>query len=450
MAANARASSGRLASLSRGVASLVHRHVLALLLLGFSSGLPLTLSGSTLRWWMSEAGVDIQAIGLYALVGTPYTLKVLWAPVIDACQVPVLGKRLGHLRGWLVLTQLALMCAIAALGCVDPGRSPASVAVAAVALATVSATQDLAVDAFRVRYLATEHQAAGAAHFVTAYRIGMWVASTATPALVQWLQHRGTARPWMWGYSAMAGLVLIGLLASLLATEPPHPAATAHATAGAKSLGVKAAMSAVARPLSDFVSKRNAVLALVFVVAFKLCDTVAGTMTSPFVQSLGFDKVTFAAARSVGQVATIVGGLAGGVLAGAVRLPTALWVAGALQMVSNLMFTWLAWVGPSAPALALTLTVENFTGAMGNCIFVAYLSSLCTSPLHTATQYALLSALASTGRTTLSSLSGFLAAALGWPAFFVASAAAAAPSFMLLAWLQRRGHFALSSSQKRQ
>ncbi len=179
-----------------------------------------------------------------------------------------------------------------------------------------------------------------------------------------------------------------------------------------------------------------------FVVLYKLCDALAGTMTAPFVLSLGYDKGTYAAiVKGVGLAALLVGGFAGGVVARAMPLGTSLWLGAILQMVSNLAFVWLYFQPAGAWALTAAIVVENFTGAIGTVIFVAYLSALCGNPLHTATQYALLTALASTGRTFLSSGSGFVVNAIGWPVFFVATAIVALPSLALLAWLQRRGHF---------
>jgi len=181
---------------------------------------------------------------------------------------------------------------------------------------------------------------------------------------------------------------------------------------------------------------------LAFVVLYKLCDAFAGAMTAPFVIDLGFSRNDYAAiVKGVGLAATLIGGFAGGTLARAYPLVTSLWIGAFLQMASNLVFTWQALVGVNLWALTLTIVVENFTGAIGTVIFVAYLSSLCGNPLHTATQYALLTALAAVGRTYLSAGAGFIAERTGWASFFVISALTALPSLALLLWLQRRGHF---------
>lgn len=424
----------------------VEPRVLTVLFLGFSSGLPLALSGSTLALWMADVGVDLATIGLFALVGVPYTLKFLWAPLVDALDVPLLGRALGHRRGWLVFSQLLLIAAILFLGALDPVTAPWLVAVGALAVAIASATQDIVIDAFRVEYLETEEQAAGMAWFVAAYRIGLLAATAGAVGLVAWLEVIGVDRGavWFYGYMAMAVLVLVGMGAALYAREPGGEAArarreTAHAGANPLARLFSTAWAAFA----DFLAKSDALAILIFVVAFKLCDTFAGVMTGPFVIGIGFDKASYAAiVKGVGLAAALAGGAVGGLVARALPFASALWIAALLQMASNLVFSWQAVVGVNHAALSLTIIVENFTGAIGTVIFVAYLSALCASPLHTATQFALLTALAAVGRTTLASLSGFVAETTGWFLFFALSALAALPGLALLAWLQRRGHFA--------
>src|SRR5580765_3685291 len=356
--------------------------VLIVLLLGFSSGLPLALSGSTLMVWMREAGVDLRTIGLFALVGTPYTLKFIWAPLVDALHVPLFTQKLGRRRGWLVLSQLLLIGAILLLALTDPARSPLLVALGALLVATMSSTQDIVVDALRVESLPESEQAAGMASYVAAYRIGMLVSTAGALFIVSGFESTGIARSaaWMWGYVVMAALVLIGTVTALAATEPEQSARAEAAT----------------RTETAFVRVLNAA----------------------------------------------IGGFAGGFVARRYSLAASLWIGGVLQAIANLSFSWLALVGVNQWALAFAITAENFTSAIGTVIFVAYLSALCRNPLHTATQYALLTALAAVGRTYLSSTAGYVAAATGWAWFFVICMLAGIPSLLLLAWLQRRGHFA--------
>ena len=416
--------------------------VLIVLMLGFSSGLPLALSGSTLQIWMRESGLDLGTIGLFALVGTPYTLKFLWAPLVDALHVPIFTRAFGRRRGWLVFSQLLLIGAILLLALTDPARSPLFVALGALLVATMSSTQDIVVDAFRVESLPESEQAAGMASYVAAYRIGMLVSTVGVLFIVSGFERAGVERSlaWTWGYVVMAALILIGTVTALAATEPTQSAAAEAATSSetAFSRVLHAAIGA----FSEFLSRKHAWMALAFVVSFKLTDAFSGAMTAPFVIDIGFSKVDYATiVKGVGLAATLIGGFAGGYVARRYSLVVSLWIGGVLQAVSNLVFAWLALVGTNQWALAVAISAENFTGAIGTVIFVAYLSALCQNPLHTATQYALLTALAAVGRTYLSSGAGYVAEATGWPLFFVISVVVAVPSLILLAWLQQRGHF---------
>jgi len=416
--------------------------VLIVLLLGFSSGLPLALSGSTLQIWMRESGVDLGTIGLLALVGTPYTLKFLWAPLVDALHVPFFTRAFGRRRGWLLFSQLLLIATILALALSDPSRAPFAAAFAALLVATASSTQDIVVDAFRVESLPESEQAAGMASYVAAYRIGMLVSTAGALFMVSGFESSGLPRTaaWMWGYVAMAALVLIGTVTALAATEPAQSARAEAATEADDAFMriVHAAFGAFA----EFLTRKDALAALGFVVLFKFTDAFSGTMTAPFVIDLGFSKVDYAAiVKGVGLAATLIGGFAGGFVARRYSLAASLWIGGALQAVANLSFSWLALIGVNQWALAFAITAENFTSAIGTVIFVAYLSALCRNPLHTATQYALLTALAAVGRTYLASGAGYVAKATGWPLFFAICVIVAIPSLALLGWLQRRGHF---------
>ena len=416
--------------------------VLIVMMLGFSSGLPLALSGSTLLVWVSENGVSLGTIGLFTLVGTPYTLKFLWAPLVDGLNIPLLTRGLGRRRGWLVFTQLLLMAAIVGLALTDPARSPFYVALGALLVATTSATQDIVVDAFRVESLAENEQAAGMASYVAAYRVGMVASTAGALFLVTGFEYAGLSRldAWMASFAAMAGLVLVGIVTVLCAREPEQSRIADAAAGGKPSIGriAEAAMGS----FSEFLTQRYAIIVLVFVMLFKFTDAFAGAMTVPFIIDIGFTRNDYAIiVKGVGLAATLIGGFAGGFLARGYSLVTCLWIGGLLQAVSNLTFTWLALVGPQQWALTVAVSVEAFTGAIGTVIFVAYLSALCRNPLHTATQYALLTALASVGRIYLSSGAGYVAQMSGWPLFFVISVVVAVPSLILLAWLQRRGHF---------
>src|SRR5215831_11968617 len=416
--------------------------VLIVLFLGFSSGLPLALSGSTLLVWMRESGVDLGTIGLFALVGTPYTLKFLWAPLVDALHVPFFTRRFGRRRGWLLFSQLLLIATILLLALADPARSPLMMAIAALLVAATSSTQDIVVDAFRVESLPESEQAAGMASYVAAYRIGMLVSTAGALFIVSGFESSGLSRhsAWMWGYVVMAALVLIGSITALAATEPEQSVKAEAATQAETAFS--RVMHAAVGAFSEFLSRKDSLAALAFVVLFKFTDAFSGTMTAPFVIDLGFTRNDYAAiVKGVGLAATLIGGFAGGFVARRYSLAASLWIGGVLQAVANLSFSWLALVGVNQWVLALAITAENFTSAIGTVIFVAYLSALCRNPLHTATQYALLTALSAVGRTYLSSGAGFVAKTTGWPLFFMICVVVAIPSLILLAHLQRRKHF---------
>jgi MFS transporter, PAT family, beta-lactamase induction signal transducer AmpG len=419
--------------------------VLVVLLLGFSAGLPFSLAGQTLQAWMTESGVDIKTIGLFAAVGTPYWTKVFWSPAVDALDVPVLTRLLGRRRGWLLLTQLLLMAAIGLLALCDPLRAPGIVAVAALLVTTASATQDIVIDAFRVESLPETEQAAGMASYVAAYRVAALVSGAGALFLVSGFVGLGLTQQNAYGatYIAMALLVLIGIAATLFAVEPEGSirAAADHEAHGREAPARRVLETAIAS-LRDFLSRDHAIAIICFVALFKLADALASAMTTTFVLQIGFTRIELAAIiKGVGFAAALIGGFAGGFVARSYSLRASLWIGSILQTVAILAFSWQAVIGANAAWLTFAITAENFTSALGTVTFVAYLSALCGNPLHTATQYALLTALTALGRTVFALGSGYLATATGWPGYFLLCTASAVPSFVLLALLQRRGHF---------
>jgi PAT family beta-lactamase induction signal transducer AmpG len=264
--------------------------------------------------------------------------------------------------------------------------------------------------------------------------------------LTAWLETQGFAKTAVWpiAYGVAALLVLVGLLAVLAAREPAPRGGEGLADEETGRDALARVTTAAEGAFAEFLARDAAMAVLIFVVLYKVCDALAGAMTAPFILGpLGYDKATYAAiVKGLGLAALLIGGFAGGAVARVLPLAASLWLGAVLQMVSNLVFVWLWFQPPGAWALTVAIVVENFTGAIGTVFFVAYLSALCGNPLHTATQYALLTALASTGRTVLASGTGFIVDAIGWPVFFAATALAALPALALLAWLQRRGHFA--------
>ncbi|NKE72222.1 AmpG family muropeptide MFS transporter [Candidatus Manganitrophus noduliformans] len=393
-----------------------NRRVAVLLLLGFSSGLPLALTFGTLQAWMKDAGVDLAAIGAITLVGLPYTVKYLWAPLMDRYTPPFLGRR----RGWLVVTQLTLMAAIVFMGSLNPVSQPWLLAVTAVLVSFLSASQDIVVDAYRADVLREEELGAGAAVSVLGYRLGMLSSGAMALILADHL-------PWAAVYRIMAGLMLVGVAAALWGTEP-------------KSGGSPRSLAeAVALPFRAFFSRDAALVLLLFIILYKLPDAVAGAMTTPFLLDVGFSKTEIGAVnKGFGLVATIFGAVAAGGLIARLGIYRSLWAFGILQAVTNLTYMGVALAGQNKAALILAVGVDNLSGGMGTAAFVAFLMSL-TEKRYSATQYALLSSLMAITPKIAGAPTGLLAAGLGWPMFFAASVLGAVPGLAVLWWLMRRG-----------
>jgi len=403
--------------------------VLAILVLGFASGLPLALTFGTLTFWLAEAGIEKGAIGLFALAGTAYGWKFVWAPLVDRLPLPGFTALLGRRRGWLLFFQLALIVSILALGASDPGHSIALTAVLAVVVAFFSASQDIVIDAYRVEILEERQQGAGAAVIVIGYRVAMLVSGAGALFIAEFFG-------WFAAYASMAALLLVGVATTLLTPEPA--AGPQVAAAGPRPSPAQRLRATVIEPFAEFLRRNGlgtAVVILLFIMFYKLGDAMLGVMSNPFFVETGFSKDEVASVvKTFGFFATLGGGLLGGMLINARGIIPALWVCGILQMVSNLVFAAQAYVGHSVSFLALTIGVENLAGGMGTAAFVAYLSSLCNVH-YTATQYALLTSFMAQTRTVLASGGGFIAESVDWISFFLLTTAAAAPAFVLLWWL---------------
>lgn len=385
--------------------------MLAALLMGFASGLPLLLTGSVLQAWMTESGVDLGTIGLFALVGLPYTLKFLWAPLFDRF---TLSRRLGRRRGWLLLTQILLVLAIVGLGLSQPAYNPLGVALAALLVTFFSASQDIVIDAYRRESLTDEEQGLGASLYVNGYRVGMLLASGGGLILADHLSFSKV-------YFIMAGVMSVGIITTLLCREPEVSAGTP-----------KTLSEAVVQPFVDYLKRRDALLILVFILLYKVGDTMASHMTTPFYLAIGFSKTDIGAVvKLFGFWATIGGGLVGGVMMLRLGIYRALWIFGVLQGVSTAGFALLAHIGPSIGALAGVIAFENLSGGMGTAAYVAFMASL-TNRKFTATQYALLSSLMGIPRVLVAAPTGHLAAFMGWQEFFILCVVLAIPGLWVL------------------
>ncbi|WP_407852384.1 muropeptide transporter [Bordetella petrii] len=394
------------------------RRVMPLLVLGFASGLPLALTGGTLQAWATVDGVSLEEIGFLTLVGSAYTLKFLWAPLVDRYVPPLLGRR----RGWMLVTQWLLAAAIMAMGALSPATALLPLALLAVAVAFFSATQDIAFDAYCTDVLRREERGAGAAIKVLGYRLAMVVSGGLALILAdQWLG---------WGptYVLMGALMLACSLATLWAPEPERPATAP------RNLG-----QAVVEPFREFFSRRGAYTVLALIVLYKLGDAFAGALSTTFlIRGAGFDPTEVGTVNKVlGLAATIVGALAGGSLMARWGLFRSLMAFGILQAISNLGY-WVIAVAPkSIWLMGAAVGIENLCGGLGTASFVALLMALCQHRF-SATQFALLSALSAVGRIYLAGpLTPPLVHWLGWPGFFLLTVAIALPGLLLL-WRQRR------------
>jgi MFS transporter, PAT family, beta-lactamase induction signal transducer AmpG len=406
----------------------LNRRVLAVLFLGFSSGLPLALSGGTLQAWLTVEGVDIKTIGLFTLVGLPYTLKFLWSPLLDRFVVPLFGRR----RGWVFVFQLVLFASIFAMSLISPVKAPWILALFAFGLAFASSSQDIVVDAYRTEVLREKERGLGAAVSVTGYRVAMLVSGALALILSEILGWRLT-------YMIMAGLMLVGMLATWLGPEPEDPGTPP-----------KTLKEAIGGPLIEFFSRQGAWVMLALIILYKLGDAFAGSLTTSFlIRGVGFSVGEVGAInKGMGLAATIVGALFGGALMARLGLFRSLMLFGVLQAVSNLSFMVLALMGKSYPMMVFTIAFENLAGGMGTAAFVAFLMALCNHNF-TATQFALLSALASLGRVYVGPVSGILVNDFGWLIFFLITFLAAIPGLILL-WKMRNRIQALEKEEGQQ
>lgn len=406
------------------------RRVAPLLALGFASGLPLALTGGTLQAWATVENVSLQEIGFLTLVGTAYTLKFLWAPLVDRYVPPLLGRR----RGWMAVTQVLLAAGLIAMGLLSPADSLGPLALIAVLVAFFSATQDIAFDAYRTDVLRPAERGAGAALSVLGYRLAMLVSGGLALILAdQWLG-------WGQTYALMGGLMLLAVLATFWAPEPEHPGQAPV------SLTI-----AVIEPFREFFSRPQVWLLLLLIVLYKLGDAFAGALSTTFlIRGAGYSPTEVGTVNKLlGLGATIVGVLAGGALMAKLGLYRSLMVFGILQAVSNFGY-WLIAVGPqSIWLMAFGVGLENLCGGMGTAAFVALLMGLCNHQF-SATQFALLSALSAVGRTYLAGpLTPPLVESFGWPLFFAMTVLIALPGLWLL-WRRRDNIIALDERVKAQ
>ncbi len=422
------------------------RRVLSMLFLGFSSGLPFGVLAEPLSAWLFQSGVGKTDIGLFALVSLPYSLKFVWAPLMDRTPLPVLTGLFGRRRGWVLLTQVALLGSIFAMGTTNPAENLLMIGVFALCVSFASASQDIVIDAYRIEILEERSLAAGAATAVFGWRFGQVGGAAAGLVFADIFS-------WPVVFTGMAALVLVGVFAILINPEPSAPTsreAQANEDRAEEFLERKGHLprpvaltlawlyGAVVLPFGEFMTRRGWIAVLLFILLYKFGDAVLAVMKVPFFLEIGFTNTEIAAiAKVFGFNAIIAGGFLGGVVLARFGIMRGLMICGILMAVSNLVFVAQAWAGNDRTMLAATISIENVTTGMGTTAFVAYLSRLC-NVAYTATQYALLTSLMALSRTVMSSGAGWLADRVDWPLFFILTTLAAVPGLVLLFWMMRR------------
>ena len=423
-----------------GLRVYLNPRVIGMLFLGFSAGLPLLLVGGTFSAWLRDLGVELTAIGFLSWVGMAHSIKVLWAPLIDRAQLPVLSRLLGRRRAWMLLAQGVIAVALLGMAFTDPREQLGLVALWAVLAAFGSATQDVAIDAYRVEAEAKHRQGAMAATYVAGYRVAILAAGAGA-------LHLANLDSWSTAYAVMGLLMAVGVVTTLVIAEPAvtvsqstvqleqrvtdYLASTSHQ--GWRRDIQAWLISAVVCPFADFFQRygRASLLILAFIATFRLTDIFMGVMANPFYLDLGFSKAQIAnIAAAFGLGMTLLGAAVGGLLVARFGIARILLLTAFMAPITNLAFAWLAFIGPQTYGLVLAIIADNISGGLAISVFIAYLSSL-TNTAYTATQYALFSSLMTLPGQFLGGFTGMLAEQVGWAPFFIISAGTGLPAIIL-------------------
>lgn len=418
-----------------------------MLFLGFSAGLPLLLVFGTLSAWLREAGVERGTIGHVSWVATLYAIKFAWAPLVDRFPVPVLSRTFGQRRGWMLLAQTGVMSGLLLMAANDPTGALNLLVAAALLVAFSSATQDIAIDAWRIEAVETDLQGAMAATYQMGYRLGMIMAGAGALYFAEYLS-------WSAAYTLMAASMTVGVVTVLLIPEPSHRVnhstwqqeervvrfleSTAHLPERYRQIGAWF-IGAVVCPFTEFFARNGklAIAILAFIGVFRLSDITMGVMANPFYIDMGYSKADIASVTKVfGLVMTMVGAGLGGVLVARFGIMRLLLAAAILVAATNLIFAWLATQGPDIRLLALVISADNLSGGLAGSVFIAYLSSL-ANRAYTATQYALFSSLMLLPAKLLGGFSGDIVDATGYVMFFGYAALLGVPAILLVLYLMR-------------
>ncbi len=400
------------------------RKMLSIFLTGFAGGLPLLLVGSTLQAWMTEAGIDLGTIGLFANIGLPYSLKVLWAPLMDRYHFWP-GRR----RSWMGAMQLLLVISIFALSLFEPAQNIYGLACVALAVAVFSATQDVAIDAYRREILSDEELGLGSSLYVVGYRVALLVAGAGALILADRLLLPTGATNWPLVYQLMALVMALGLVfTAFISREDPQLETP------------KTLQEAVIGPFKEFFQRDGALLVVLFIVLYKLGDTMAANMTTPFMLLKGYTKTDIATVvKGFGLFSLICGGVLGGLGTMKMGILRSLWIFGILQALSTAGFCWLSMAETSMFNLTLVIAFENLSAGLGSSAYAAFMASM-TNRRYTGTQYALLTALMALPRTVLSAPTGYMAEWMGWNGFFLFCTLIAIPGMALIPILTKKNH----------
>ena len=425
-----------------------HPRVVAMLFLGFSAGLPFLLVFSTLTAWLRDLGVTRTAIGFFAWIGITYSIKVLWSPIVDRVPIPFLTRWLGKRRSWMLLGQIGIAAGLIGMAFTDPTTDLARVAVFALLVAFSSATQDIAIDAYRIEAVVKERQAAMAATYILGYRLALLVAGAGALYIASYAS-------WPAAYFSMAALMLIGVITALTVAEPVHRQDSENvmfeqrvvdfmSQSSAMPNWLRSAIAwiigAVICPFADFFSRNGwwAIVILLFIGVFRLSDLAMGVMANPFYLDLGFTKTEIAnIAKIFGFFMSIAGSFLGGVLVVRYGIMRPLLLGAIMVAATNLLFSLMAMIGPDKAWLAVVISADNVSAGLSNAVFIAYLSSL-TNQAYTATQYALFSSFMTLPGKVISGFSGVIVDGYGYVSFFMYAAAIGIPAILLVIYLMHR------------
>ncbi len=398
------------------------KNMLIVFALGFASGLPLLLTGATLKQWLAQEQVDIKMIGFFSWVGLAYSFKYLWAPLLDR----YFSEKVGRRKTWMLFSQIGLVLGIVMMAMQAPTMNLANLAAWAVFVAFMSATQDIAIDAYRREILTNEEIGLGSSMGIYGYRVAMLIAGGVGVSFVADTAVLGDKISWNQLYFVMAGIMAFCALVTAFIPEPQREAAP------------KSIVEAVIAPFIEFFKRPEAILILVFVFAFKLGDQISGSLLTPFYKDMGYQNAEIGLiTKSFGLFSSLAGLFVGGIALLKFGIRKCLWAFGILQALSTASFALVVYTGPQIWSLATTVIFEDFSSGMGTAAFTAFLASI-TNRKFTATQFALLTSVATLGRTVFAGFGGVLKEAVGWAGFFYTGALMAIPGLVLLWWLNRK------------